>query len=370
MQDDGKHEIDMGHAAPGAAGGNAVADGAAAGGGAVAGGANGGATAKRAGFKSDAELVARARYCGLRRLDTPEAAQALEAIDLIYTDLDGTLLAPGGRLLRDFAGNPSSALPLRLEALAHAGVHIVIVTGRNYVQGTEIMRLISADAVICEMGTFKQQGYGAQAILSLDTGDFVVEPQFDSPWQAIAESGALELLYRTYPGRLEPNTPWNGNRKVTHMLRGEVDPIEVDQLLADHGFALQLKDNGATYTARNTLVGCSVIHGYHVVPRDTSKALAVKRDLEQRRATAAAADEPMPHAVAIGDGFSDLEMGVYADALVAMLNGLHADRNRDYLKAAGFPKFVTSKRTIDGWVEFADAILAAKRRHGCSRAAR
>lgn len=311
-------------------------------------------------MQDDSELFARAKRCGLMRLDCLEAARALHGINLIYTDLDGTLLAPGGRLLSDFSGAPSVALVERLVALRRAGVKLVIVTGRNYVQGTEIMRLIGADSVICEMGTYKQSGYGAQAKVTLDTGEFSFDPaRFDSPWDAIAASGALELLFDTYPERLEPNTPWNGNRKVTHMLRGEVDPAEADRLLADAGFALQLKDNGATYPSRHTLKGCTEIHGYHVVPRNTSKALAVKRDMEQRRAAEKErGDEPL-RAAGIGDGFSDLEMGCYTDTFVTMLNGLHAERNCDYLAAAPISAFVTSKRAVDGWVEFADAVLEA-----------
>ncbi len=305
---------------------------------------------------SDDEFLSRARACGLLPLGSQEAHAFLASIDLIYTDLDGTLLAPGGKLLCNHAGKPSSALAEVLVKIKQAGVHIVIVTGRNHIQGTEIMRLVDADAVICEMGTVKQVGVGIDSQTTFDTGDFVTDPQFETPFEAIAASGALELLAATYPGSIEKNDPWNQDRKVTHLLRGCVDVNEVDALFEAQGLALQLKDNGIIYPSRHSLAACSDIHGYHIVPRNTSKALSVQRDMIERRNTTG----ETPHAVAIGDGFSDLEMGCYVDGLVAMLNGLNAERNCNWLKSATFPRFFTSKRTVDGWVEFAQTLLKAR----------
>ena len=218
------------------------------------------------------------------------------------------------------------------------------------------MRLIDADAAICEMGTVKQVGVGSGAQTIFDMGDFVMDPQFETPFDAIGASGALELLYQAYPNHIEQNDPWNSNRKVTHLLRGCVDVDEVDTLFEAHGLALQLKDNGIIYPPNHSLAACSDIHGYHVVPRNTSKALAVQRDMAERRAEVGNS----LHAIAIGDGFSDLEMGCSVNGLVTMLNGLNAKRNGEWLKSAPFPRFVTSKRTIDGWVECAESLLKAK----------
>jgi hydroxymethylpyrimidine pyrophosphatase-like HAD family hydrolase len=304
---------------------------------------------------SDDESLARAAACGLLPLDSREACALLSSVTLIYTDLDGTLLAPGGRLFCNHAGEPSSALADVFVKLKQAGIHIVLVTGRNHIQGSEIMRLIDADAVICEMGTVKQVGIGSDADITFDMGDFVMDPQFETPFEAIGASGALELLYQTYPHHIEPNDPWNSNRKVTQLLRGCVDVDEVDALFKAQGLALQLKDNGIIYPPNHSLAACSDIHGYHVVPRNTSKALAVQRDIAKRRAEGS----DSLRAIAIGDGFSDLEMGRYVDGLVVMLNGLNAKRNCEWLRSATFPHFVTSKRTIDGWVEFAKALLKA-----------
>ena len=41
--------------------------------------------------------------------DIPAALDALSRVEVLYTDLDGTLLGPGGSLLVDGDGAPSAA---------------------------------------------------------------------------------------------------------------------------------------------------------------------------------------------------------------------------------------------------------------------
>ena len=89
-------------------------------------------------------------------IGSDEARHTLAGITTIYTDLDGTLLAPGGKLTTNFAGEPSTAIVEALVAVKRAGIRLVVVTGRSRIQGNEFIRMLDADAFIGEMGTTLQ----------------------------------------------------------------------------------------------------------------------------------------------------------------------------------------------------------------------
>ena len=105
--------------------------------------------------------------------------------------------------------------------------------------------------------------------------------------EQIERSGAPALLLEHYAGRLEYHEPWHVQREVSHLFRGLVDALEVDELLAEqrHG-DLRLVDNGVVNRRSPALAGLPHVRGYHLVPASASKA-ARSRFTAARAATRA-----------------------------------------------------------------------------------
>lgn len=287
----------------------------------------------------------------LKTIDSEAAREALRDVSVIYTDLDGTLFSPGGKLLASYDGSPSFATAEALVALREAGFQIVLVTGRNRFQCNEFVRLLDVDAAIGEMGcTYQARGAG-ELDYEYDTGTFEWDPnRYRTPYEAIAGSGAVEALFEEFAGRIEYNYPRCLNRDVTHAMRGLVDVDEVRAFFAREGYELSFEDNGALYALSPTLPDCPVIHGYHIVPANTSKALAVRKDMERRGIN------PI-QAVMIGDGVGDVEVGRYTGTFVMMVNGLRDERSIRELESLACNRLVTNSRSSDGWLEFANVLL-------------
>ncbi len=304
-------------------------------------------------------------------LDSKYALDVLSDIKTIYTDLDGTLLAPGGKLLCNFKGEPSFELAQAYVALKKVGVSIVIVTGRSRFQGNEFIRIFDADAFIGEMGTTIHERDTSPLDVQYDTGSFEWDrKKYQTPYEAIAATGAIDDLLERYRGLLEYNYPRCLNRDVTHAMRGNVNVDEVASYLKTQGYELSLEDNGMLFTVKHSsLENLDEVHGFHVVPANTSKAIAVAQDIQRRGLN-------RKQTLAVGDGASDIEMGRAAGVLIVMANGLKKGRNRvkieeimsgiqtnnlDILSPTTMYKpLVTTKYCCDGWVEMANAILKAK----------
>ncbi|MDR2108177.1 MAG: HAD hydrolase family protein [Coriobacteriales bacterium] len=298
------------------------------------------------------------------------AAARFKAVTHIYTDLDGTLLAPGGRLLASDDGTPSTAVCERLVTLKRAGIEVIAVTGRNRAQGTEIIRLLNLKTLIGELGTFTQDGYGARATSCYDLGDWaktVLAPRLapgelppnTTPAQLIEASGIISRLQTIFAGRLEAHNPYGDSREVTRMLRGYVSAEEAAEVLAREALPLQLSDNGIIHPQQHTLINCPEIHVYHLMPRGTGKGRAVAADMIRRGLSRA-------QTLAIGDAVGDVEMGAATGSFILVSN---ASKTAVLEGAAALPLppawrleaiFTTERRTADGWVEFADAFLAAR----------
>jgi hydroxymethylpyrimidine pyrophosphatase-like HAD family hydrolase len=344
-------------------------------------------------------------------LNSAAAAACLAPVTHIYTDLDGTMLAPGGRLLTAHDGTPSAALAVRLVALKQAGIEIIAVTGRNRAQGTEIIRMLNLQTLIGELGTIVQDGYGANAVSHYNLGEWASLtlapglspgelPDGKTPANMIQDSGVIARLEAAFPGKLELHNPYRDSREVTIMLRGCIDATDANNILACEQLPLQLSDNGIIHPQKHTLKDCSQIHVYHLMPRGTSKAAAVAANMRQRGIS-------REQTVALGDASGDIQMGEHTGCFVwtghtlpPAGQGVQAPAGQGATASAGqsvpapvgggVPEpsgqnaaapagqggaegaavvstgsktfFVSEGRTADGWAEFADALLAAKAR--------
>jgi hydroxymethylpyrimidine pyrophosphatase-like HAD family hydrolase len=206
----------------------------------------------------------------------------------VYTDLDGTLLGKGASLFRTAEGEFTLLVARALEVCHRSGVEVVIKSGRRRAQVMEDARLMGQTSYIFEVGS----GMVIDGELTFLTGD--LQPRDGSTIHAqIGQSGAPALLLDTYAGRLEPHSPWDVDREVSHLFRGTIDVSEANELLGSSGHSdLRLVDNGEIEDGR---------HAFHLIPAVSSKAAAV---VAHMRARGYAPEE----CIGVGDSAEDLDV--------------------------------------------------------------
>ena len=200
---------------------------------------------------------------------------------VLYVDVDGTLVSPGG----DLFGDGSTALVDALLAARAAGLAVVPVTGRGRVQVRELCRLLGLPRGIAELGCIHLEGNEVR--YELGRFPFVGE----TPVEAMVNRGPINLVRVT--ADLEPHDPWNEGREATLILRGAADVEDVNKTLAHHGFEwCEFVDNGALARRPGS-------RAYHLAPAGTGKVAGVA--IDRRRHGIDKAD-----AVYIGDSAADL----------------------------------------------------------------
>lgn len=230
----------------------------------------------------------------------------------VYTDLDGTLLGPGGVLFRDAEGGFSMAQARALEACHRAGVEVVIMSGRREPQVREAARLMGQTSYIYEAGC----AYAIDGETTLLTGD-LAPGEGGTIYEQIEARGIPQALFDRFPGRLEYHSPWHHGRVLSHLFRGKVDVAEANALLAERGDDdLRLLDNGAIGTPMPTVEGRT--HAYHLVPKGVSKAAAVAAHARARGYDPA-------ECIAVGDSVEDLEVAASVGRFFVVANGPRHD---------------------------------------------
>jgi len=269
------------------------------------------------------------------------------AIRCVYTDLDGTLLGPGGSLFRDPEGNFTLRQARALEACHRAGVEVVIMSGRREAQVLADARMLGQTSYIYEAGCAVVID-GERTLL---TGDW--RPDEDgTPAEKMIAAGIPELLFEANPGRLEWHSPWHVGREYSLLMRGKADVEEANRLLERHGHTdLRFLDNGAIGRRMEGIEGRT--HAYHVVPGGASKAKGVAFHM---RARGYAPDE----VIAVGDSIEDLEAAQSVGRFFVVANG----PERDEALRAALPRFpnatVTEGAMGDGFYEAVVSTLAER----------
>jgi len=229
----------------------------------------------------------------------------------VYVDLDGTLLGAEASFLRDADGNFSLLGARALEACARADVEVVIYSGRRQMTCFYDARFLGVRSYAFEAGA----GVVIDGELHWLTGDLVPRDG-KTIFDQIADTGAPELLLDHYAGRLEYHDPWHRNRDVSHLFRGDVDALEADELLKQHGHEnLRLVDNGGIHPIRP---GFEDFKAYHLVPAGASKANAVAFHM---RARGYAREE----CIAIGDSREDMGAAAVVRTFWLVANGVERD---------------------------------------------
>lgn len=229
-----------------------------------------------------------------------------QALKALYTDVDGTLLGPGGSLFASAEGRSTGEAATALLQLRAAGVELVLMSGRTRRGLHEVARVLGASAYVAELGGLLV--VGAEEAIE-DTGAFSGPGGLPD---ALARSGVPGLLLERFRGRLEPVAPWT---EVSVMFQGSVDVAEVDAVLEEAGFGwLRFVDNGRL---RRRLPSLAEVRAYHLLPAGVSKASAVLRHREIRGV-------PREETAAVGDSLADLEVADVVGRFFLVANGLGA----------------------------------------------
>lgn len=286
--------------------------------------------------------------------DSPELLEKLKNIDIVYTDLDGTLLGRGGTLLIDGEGNPSTHTAEAVVAANKAGLKIVPVTGRSCAQLTEITRMCGWTDYIAEAGAIRSyfDGKDREFIFDVPEWNTALKRKLDimTPLEVIREQGVVEKLMETFPGCIEYHTPWDVYRDASEVLRGFLNRQAALEVLDTIDLPLSLIDNGVINPRKHTLKESDEpIRAYHLAPAGVSKRRAIALDLERRKI------DP-ERAIMIGDAPSDMLCAEVLSASLLVENTLRSpgiDKRIDNIPNTA----VVEGQVGDGWARVINTVL-------------
>lgn len=225
-------------------------------------------------------------------------------IEVLYTDLDGTLLGPGGSLLHGPDGHPSLVAAAALVELRRIGVTVVPVSERTAATLRHDARLLGLADWIAEAGTVVCRAGEVHLLWGDAPRDLAGTPR-----EAL-EGPILDALLAACDGNPRRYAPWDEGRVGEVLLHGTADTAEADAVLAATGAGWAcLIDNGAAsgWPGRE-------VRAYHLLPRGTGKARAVAGDLATRGLRP-------EQAVAVGDSVEDATLATVVGTYVQVANG-------------------------------------------------
>lgn len=267
----------------------------------------------------------------------PELARSLR-IRVVYTDLDGTLLGPGGSLFADAERRPTTRAAQAVAALHRGGIELVPVSGRTREQVFEVARMLGCDSFIAELGGITARDGEVTRARGAYRGP-------GTPVEAMRRGGAAALLMEAFRGRIEPHAPWAwAPRECTLLLRGHVEVAEARSLLERAGYGwLDLVDNGVI-ARRFPGLEVEEVHAYHLLPSGVDKAAAVSIDVAARGLEA-------DGCIAVGDSPSDAALAPWVSAVFVVANGARA------VEDAADNVFVTDGAFGDGFAEVVEGLV-------------
>jgi len=236
---------------------------------------------------------------------------------VIYTDLDGTLLGRRGSLFLTAAGKFTMAGADSLRLCRERGVELCFCSGRSVKLLREDARLLGVSRYIGEAGCVLVRDHGETMVLNCAPFGAV---EGLSLFEEIAATGAPMLLFERFGQALEYHAPWYKDHIFSHLMRGHIDLIAANQLLASEGLGeLKVVDNGIIED-RGYGMPVAELHAYHLIPQSAGKGSAILLDLELSGLTPS-------DAIACGDSAQDLEMAGAVRTLYLMANATtnHSD---------------------------------------------
>lgn len=233
-------------------------------------------------------------------------------VKVLYVDVDGTLVGPGGNLFLDSDERFHLAAAEAIGMAHEAGIELVPLSGRTRSSMAELSRLIGATNFIAELGALRVYDHGHRVLL--DQGLYAADgPVVDALREAAADLVAL------FPGRLEEHSPWNGGREASFMVRGDAALSEMRSWLDEHGYEwADCVDNGVIPRHFDTLPDVTTVRVFHLVAKGVSKRAGVAADRAERGIRA---DE----CAVVGDAASDLDCHHEVGRVFIVANALRKD---------------------------------------------
>lgn len=236
----------------------------------------------------------------------------MSSVKVLYVDIDGTLVGPGGNLFLDGDHRFHLEAAEAIGSARDAGLEIVPLSGRSRVSMATLARLIGAASYIAELGAIRVYDHGARVIV--DQGRY----PGDGPAIGALRSAAAGLVDRSV-GQLEEHTPWNAERESSFMVRGRLDLEDVRVWLDEQGYGwADCVDNGVIPRFFETLADLDVVRVYHLTPSGISKRAAIAADRVDRGL------DPVDCAI-IGDAHADLECHPEVGRVFIVANALDKD---------------------------------------------
>jgi phosphoglycolate phosphatase len=233
----------------------------------------------------------------------------------MYVDLDGTLLGPGGSLLRGADGHFSLDGVRALQACDRAGVEVVIYSGRRYLSVYEDARLLGQESFIFELGC----GLVLDGELEWLTDGVEPSDEAGTIHDQIGASGGPGLLLERFEGALEYHTPWSEGRDVSHLFRGQISVADAEAMLVEAELEwLRLVDNGVIRAGTMGPDSRDRLHAYHLIPAAASKTRAVARHMQNR-------GYAREDCIAVGDSREDLAAAAVVGSFWLVGNALERD---------------------------------------------
>src|SRR5215475_14475609 len=149
------------------------------------------------------------RWSRSRWVSMAALATVAPAMRCVYLDLDGTLLGPGGSLLRGADGGFALDGVRALQACSRAEAEVVIYSGRRQGSVFENSRLIGSSAYIFEIGC----GLVVDGELEWLTDGGVPSAAAGSIYEQQRRRTRPFDLLDHFAGRLEYHTPWSIGRE-------------------------------------------------------------------------------------------------------------------------------------------------------------
>ncbi len=279
----------------------------------------------------------------MRAENLEEIERRLTMVKVIYTDVDGTLVGPGGSLFTDPDGTLTLKMARALLKVLEAGVDVFIVSGRTRERLKAIARILGFRNYAAELGSEIIYDLGSKVIHNIEGMNLRKGQQ---PFDWIKNSGALDLIFEGFPGNIRHHTPFSETSQNSALLIGNIEVKRANQILREHGLAaLRLADNGPVAPVPDF----PRPHCYHLLPASAGKRSAVKKDKEIRGLRT-------EELVGIGESIEDIEISSEVGVYFVVRNGAEEDARVMRLANEQKNVFLLDYRIGLGWAQVIDIL--------------
>ena len=267
-----------------------------------------------------------------------------ERIRVVYSDLDGTMVGPGGCFFRGEDQAVTLEPARALASLLEAGITLVLVSGRTQAQLLEACGIFGADGYVAELGAMVGWNRGRERHLCAGPCPITSTRYPTRSPRRCSSATQVSSSFTTHGTSGTSSTSCCEGRWI----RWRSTPGSPRKALI--GYECTTTES----CRRGRLPGSSwrELHVYHLVPEGIDKGQAVGYDLARRGLL-------REQAIAIGDSASDLLMAPQVGRFHLVANGARSAPVRALAEAAG--NAVIEQGSVGaGWSSAVRAAVAAE----------